>query len=682
MIKHRAISFLLAAVFILCAASGPVVSTAAEPALEDAKLNRWQYYFARTVMSIALKDSFDAKIETGKNIFPSITCGQACFEGGICGAPISVIGKNHFAVRAYEYFTGKVYDDNELVVYNSYSDAVNIKGEEYVRETGLWRAYDSWEECIRDHTQMLLSQPRYESFVTASDYEEAAQAYQDIKHKGEKANYKSNLLKRVEGYGFVGLDHVTADENGIFGLIMSESNILLSRGDTCLLSAQSYPATDYDCSTEIVWESHDPDIVSVDGGKVTALAPGYALITATYHDKEACCVVCVDCNGYNMYSATSLYATPSADSAKIGKLMKGQPVHVDDMTPVISADGAAYYAITARTADAELRRGYARADRIYAITESRGSVSAESPFVALAVGEEKDIELTVEAEELKEKEFRWESSNSELVAVSNAGRAKAVAEGIAVLSIFADDLRVLTVPVVAGDAEPKRLTTEKALDLRIRPVNNKTDNEYGTVRQGTSAWLLDDTVKGWYRVLTYADGRYYDGYAKHIYFSEDDAWSPSLIATLASAFDQSSEPEDDCLDGYTHSDDDPYILTDKYISGIRAGTTVADLDSAFSADLRVMRNDAELADADALATGDIAIFVDANDITESMREIAVAGDIDGDGAVNASDCLRIKRHLLGTEILEGAKYAAGCVSGGQCIGTADYIMIKSSILAH
>ena len=33
----------------------------------EGKLSKWQYYFCRTLMSIALKDSYDAHAETGKN---------------------------------------------------------------------------------------------------------------------------------------------------------------------------------------------------------------------------------------------------------------------------------------------------------------------------------------------------------------------------------------------------------------------------------------------------------------------------------------------------------------------------------------------------------------------------------------------------------------------------------------
>ncbi len=492
----------------------------------EGKLSKWQYYFCRTLMSIALKDSYDAHAETGKNIFPSITCGQACFEGGICGAPISVIGKNHFAVRAYSYFTGKVYDDDELVVYDSYADAVNIKGQDYVDGTALWRAYDTWEECINDHTQMFLTQERYAAVISATNYDEAAQAYQDTKYKGAEANYKENLLKRVEGYDFVQLDSVTADANGIFGLIMSESNVLISSGDTYQLAAYSYPKTDFDCSGEIVWESSEPNVATVSqDGTVTAVSAGYTLITADYGTKEACCIVCVDCNAYVMYGNYALYSKPDGDADSLGKLLKGQPIHLDSSELFVSDDGTEYYAATARVSNGKLVSGYVRANRVHVNTPSRLSVSTPFSTIQMDPGEKGMIPLTVHAEEMSGKAITWESSNPDVVTVDQNGNLQAFEEGVAVIYIYADGEIALTVPVFVGSPVLSRLYTIRDNDLRIRPVSDKTDNEYGTIKVGTYAWVLSVPAKGWYRVLTYVDGRYYDGYVKTSYFrdaTEDD----------------------------------------------------------------------------------------------------------------------------------------------------------------
>ena len=530
------------------------------------KLNKWQYYFSRTIMSVALKDSYDAKVETGKNIFPSLTCGQACFEGGICGAPISVIGKNQFAIRAYSYWDGKVYDDDELVVYNSYSDAVNIKGIDYVDSVALWRAYDSWEESIRDHTQMFLTKDQYAEVVLATNYLDAAQAIEDAKYHGAEATYKANLLKRVEGYGFVQLDDVCEDENGIFGLIMSESNASIDIGENYQLNAFSYPKTVYDCSSEIVWTSLDPMVASVDqSGLVTGLSNGFALITANYGTKEACCVVCVGCNAYVMYGNYAVYSEPDTDADSLGKVSKGQPVHLDTSETFLSPDGEEYVKITARLSNGKLITGYILSKRIHLTVPSRASITTPFGAIQLEPGETESIPLTVHAEEMKDLEISWSISNSDVAEIDQNGLLTAKATGVAVISVNAGDLCALTIPVFVGEPEMQCLYTIRANDLRINPVSSKENNEYGTIRVGDYVWVLSVPAKGWYRVLAYVDGKYRDGYVKTSYFSEaDNPVNPTDVYPSSSnpGGDSSVDSSSDSSGGSdhhssNHSDDGP-----------------------------------------------------------------------------------------------------------------------------
>ncbi|MBP5230430.1 MAG: SH3 domain-containing protein [Clostridia bacterium] len=776
------------AILLGCIAVLPVNrAQALDYSIIEGKLSTWQYYFCRTLMSIALKDAYDSHAETGKNIFPSITCGQACFEGGICGAPISVIGKNHFAVRAYSYFPGKVYDDDELVVYDSYSDAINIKGQDYVDNTAFWRAYDTWEECIHDHSQMLLTQDKYAAVVSATNYDEAAQAYQDTKYKGAEANYKANLLKRVEGYGFVQLDSVTEDEHGIFGLIMSESNILLDSGESRKLSAYSYPYTSYDCTPEIVWTSSDPAIATVaQDGTVTAVSTGYALITADYGEKEAACVVCVDCNGYVMYGNYALYSRPDSDSDSLGKLLKGQPIHLDGTEPIPSEDGFSYYPATARVSNGRLVSGYVQARRVFVNKPSRLSISSPFSMIRLDPGEEEQVPLTVHAEEMSGCEITWESSNPEVAEIGPDGNLQAVSEGVAVLYIRADGRIALTIPVFVGSPELIQLNTIRANDLRIRPESDKTDNEYGTIRVGTYAWVLEVPKKGWYRVLVYVDGRYYDGYVKNTYFeivsessngpsesssgsqdvppeSSDPPWEDSssddpsgggessayeipgtVVLTCSTGeviaddwLNVRSEPSSEAeriarlprgtqvvilntvevpeepvfktwyhiradhdgspVEGYAAADyiqftgtteieleDEPtdtarFKIDEEFVFRIPAGTTVSELAEGLGRTVLVTRKGNPVDEGKPVATGDEVQFFIGR-IAVYTRKAAVSGDVDGNGAVNAADYIQMKRHVLGTYVIQGPGYRAGCVAGKGAITASDYLMIKRVVL--
>lgn len=62
------------------------------------------------------------------------------------------VGANLFGVKADQSWTGAV----TLVPTHEY-----IKGQE-VAETDKFRCYSTWAECLADHAQFLLRNPRYE----------------------------------------------------------------------------------------------------------------------------------------------------------------------------------------------------------------------------------------------------------------------------------------------------------------------------------------------------------------------------------------------------------------------------------------------------------------------------------------------------------------------------------------
>ena len=66
----------------------------------------------------------------------------------------------------------------------------------------------------------------------------------------------------------------------------------MTEGDTQTLSATVKPddATD----KTVTWSSSNTAVATVDGGKVTAVAPGTATITAKAGDKTATCAVTVE----------------------------------------------------------------------------------------------------------------------------------------------------------------------------------------------------------------------------------------------------------------------------------------------------------------------------------------------------------------------------------------------------
>ena len=483
----------------------------------ESGLNTWQYYFCRTAMSIALKDFYDS------GVLPSITVGQIAIEGGFADYPISAIGKNFYGMKAYAaLWSGKIYDNREYVIYNSYNDLVNIKGEEYAKHASIWRAYDTWEEGIYGHTHLFFEESKYKPVIEATNYGEAAFAIQESGYAGSTTVYANALIKKIVAYGFDMLDFVEKDEHGIFGLLMSQAEANLEVDETLELQAAAYPEPEdgYDYVSETVWKSDNSDVATVDEhGVVTAKAPGYTLITADFGDKEACCVVSVHCNAVTMKQDSGVYTVfsdPDSDSDAMGRILPGQPIHVNSETVFESEDGSTYYAVTLRNSAGKVVSGYLNTRYVYTGGEVRISIGTPLTILHLETEEEYRIPIEIHAEELLEKEITWASSDESVLTVDADGNVKAIAEGVSLVTVLLDGVPALTITVYVGTSDYEEIVATAAVYVR-----DGCDSDYhvlGTIRKGQTVKLLTDLGDGWYRVLAVIDGDYVIGYSYSKYF--------------------------------------------------------------------------------------------------------------------------------------------------------------------
>lgn len=504
------------------------------------KLSTWQYYFCRTFMSLALKDYID----TG--VLPSVTVGQALYEGGCAGHPISIIGKNHYGIKAYPAsWSGKIYDDKEHTLYNSYIDLSNIKGAEYAKHASIWRAYDTWEEGVKGHSDLFYEEEKYKPVLAAADYREASYAIMNAGYAGSSSTYADNLIGFIEKYGFAQLDEVVADEHGIFGIVMSQAEAEMESGDTLTLTTEAFPTADYDYRSEVVWTSDNPTVATVDqNGVVTAKAMGYTLITADYGDKEACCVVSVDCNAFVMSASISLYSEPDTDSDSMGKLVIGQPVHVNSTTLFEGEDGKSFYAVTARNSSGRLVSGFAVANNVYIGTDVQISVETPLTILYLEEGVQHTIPLEVRSPELLDKEISWRSSDASVATVDQNGVVTPLSEGVTIISVLLDGRVALTITVYVGMAGYEDIVATAAVYIR-----SGCDAAYtilGTIKKGQTVKLITDLGDGWYKVLANLSGEFVIGYSYSRYFrfpwEEESSEEPSSEPSREPSSEPSSEP--------------------------------------------------------------------------------------------------------------------------------------------
>ncbi len=108
-------------------------------------------------------------------------------------------------------------------------------------------------------------------------------------------------------------------------------------------------------------------------------------------------------------------------------------------------------------------------------------------------------------------------------------------------------------------------------------------------------------------------------------------------------------------------------VTDGYVSGIAVGTTV---ESIQSKDTNLTYSTSGV-----LGTGSTIKYKDGTTFT-----VVIYGDLTGDGQMNSADLVRLQRHLLGKDVLNGAYFEAANVMKNGSINSANLVKIRRALL--
>ncbi|MBY3649621.1 glycoside hydrolase family 73 protein [Enterococcus faecium] len=132
------------------------------------------------------------ELQDGYGVLPSIILGQAILE--------SNWGKSTLASKYNNLFGIKAYGDQKKVSLET-KEFVN---EEWITIQGDFKVYDSWEQSMDDHTQLFVqgvdwNPTLYEKVITATNYQEAAQALQDAGYATDPG-YAQKIIQVIETY--------------------------------------------------------------------------------------------------------------------------------------------------------------------------------------------------------------------------------------------------------------------------------------------------------------------------------------------------------------------------------------------------------------------------------------------------------------------------------------------------
>ncbi len=687
--RSRRITALFAAIAIIITAI-PAFGGQKVSALTDR-----QTYFAELMGSFARADMH----KTG--ILASLTVGQAIFESGWGGSRLGVEGKNLFGYKAYASWSGMVYEYRSETLFASYDDMLVALGNDD-RNASPWRAYADWRESIEDHSTLLCGSDRYAALNGETDYKKAAYAIVEAGYTSDEG-YAEQLIAIIENYDLTQYDDLTPNEYGVIAMEMNKAQLFLSVNDGAELAYEIFEAefiadesgdtsgaesgdpsddTGDESSDEssdesgtgdtsdietagwqpytVQWESSNPDIAAVDqNGEVTAVKEGVALIRAKIGDREACCLVEVSGEtAYDAYVTSNLNVRdkPSADGTRLGVFSKGQGVYLHSD----NVDG--WYLCEGTGNDGKHLRGWANADYIV-LNNNKGlatQIHTAKSLFSLAKGSKANIVYVLAPATATQRGVTWVSSNTNVASVDSDGTITALSKGTAIITGTTSGGASVAVDVRVGDTA-NNYTAVTNTRLYVRAESSADAKSLGIIEADTEIEVVGEEVDGWYHVIgNNKSGKTIDGWSKARYISitglVDGETSGKSVFQFA---DESIIDEGGNLYGIT--------------PGVTAGELVQS--STSTGEIVMFGSDGtRKQDGQKLATGDIAVlYVDGVEVSRTV--VIIRGDVNGDGEIDTADYLFIKRHMVGTLVLnEQQKLAADASCDGELL-VNDYLMV-------
>lgn len=293
--KTRKAALLLAAVMVLGVVFASMPAAPANASYIDDFLN--------TVGPMCTADMRD------NHILASLSLAQAIWESGWGQSTLAKEANNLFGIRAYNTWSGMVYDRNEKVLYNNWAEIYAAKGASYVKaqELSFWRAYPSWQESVNDHSALFNRMEIYAQLRGNYNFHECAQILYTSGYCGEPS-YPSVLIKLYDQFD---LEKYNYDFGG--GDVIAPSTVTVSPKTLFMDKGTSYQLTiGVDpVGTAYTVTSSNSAVASVSGNTVKALANGSATITVSAGDKSALCHVAVK-EGYGGIVADGVYVKCTA----------------------------------------------------------------------------------------------------------------------------------------------------------------------------------------------------------------------------------------------------------------------------------------------------------------------------------------------------------------------------------
>lgn len=225
----------------------------------------------------------------------------------------------------------------------------------------------------------------------------------------------------------------------VTGITVSPDTLDLTVGDTETLSPEV--TADEGADTTVTWETSSRNVATVDNGKVTAVGPGTATITAKAGDQEATCEVKVSAQEM---PAASITVAPTKLSLIVGEsntlavatVPEGQAVSWTSSDDKIAAVSGGKVTAVAKgtatiTASIEVEGQKKSAACEVTVSEATGTTALSKSSLTLSLKDSETLSVTNAPSGAS---VTWKSSKTTVASVDSNGKITAVAAGTATIT--------------------------------------------------------------------------------------------------------------------------------------------------------------------------------------------------------------------------------------------------------
>lgn len=271
---------------------------------------------------------------------------------------------------------------------------------------------------------------------------------------------KGTITAKTEDGGKTATCEITvfAKTIAVTGISMSEDALFLTKGQSYTLKATVVP--DNATNKTVQWTTSDASVATVDqNGTVNAISSGNATITASAGDKSATCAVSV------IIPVTSITLNKTSLTLEKGSCevltatVSPQNATNKEVKWTSSDDAVAYVdngVVTAsKGGDATITAsvGDFSATCTVSVIVPVSSITLNKTELTLLVGDNAQLEATVNPEDATDKTVTWYSSDTDIATVDD-GKITAVNFGIAYISVQTGNLvETCTVTVLTDSHE-------------------------------------------------------------------------------------------------------------------------------------------------------------------------------------------------------------------------------------